>query len=66
MNENYEGWNENNVRIFFSSKTIITVVLKFVYFMGVSFTKLMLFFHKLSFVINTLFHLCVRCSMPVT
>jgi hypothetical protein len=42
------------MRIVFS-ETVITVVMKFTYIMGTSFTKLRLFFHKVLFIINTLF-----------
>jgi hypothetical protein len=41
--------------IFFVSDTIVTTVIKFAYIMGTSLTKLRLFFHKVSFVIDTIF-----------
>jgi hypothetical protein len=37
------------------SKTTIKIVMEFKYIMGTSFTKFQLFFHKVSFIINTLF-----------
>jgi hypothetical protein len=45
----------------FFSETIITVVMKFAYVMGIYFTKLSLFFHKVFFIIETLFPLL--CEM---
>lgn len=37
------------------SKTTIKIVMKFKCIMGTSFTQFKLFFHKVSFIINTLF-----------
>jgi hypothetical protein len=42
-------------RIFFS-EILIAVLMKFTYVMGTSYKNLRLFFHKFSFIINTLFH----------
>jgi hypothetical protein len=39
----------------FLSETIITIVIKFTYIIGTVFINLRLFFHKFSFIINTLF-----------
>lgn len=55
----------------FSSETILTVVMKFTHFVGTSFTKLSLFFHRVFFITNTLFvplhgMLNARCAnLPV-
>jgi hypothetical protein len=53
VNENYEGWYES-IASYFSSETVCTIVLKFTYIMGKSFTKLMIFSHKIP-IMNTLF-----------
>jgi hypothetical protein len=56
----YKRRHESNASYFFL-ETTITVIMKFTYVMGTSFTKLRLFFHKVSCIINTFFHVCVRC-----
>jgi hypothetical protein len=60
----YEGRYESNGSYFFK-ENIITILMKCTYIMGTFFTKFRLFFHKVSSIINTLFHLCVRHCMSV-
>ena len=43
------------MRPIFFSETVIRIIIKLSYIMGASFTKLHLFLHKTSFIINTLF-----------
>jgi len=45
----HEGQYKSNNSYFLFSETIIRVMMKFTYIMGMSLTKLQLFFHKLSF-----------------
>ena len=47
---------QSNVSYFFS-ETATTIIMKFTYTMDMSFTKLSLFFHKLLFIMSTLFPL---------
>ena len=42
--------------VFFSSETVITIVMKFAYAMGTCRRKFRISFHKVSSIINTLFH----------
>lgn len=57
--EYYEGQYTSDS--YFFSESIITVAMKFMYSMGTSLAELRLFFHKVSFIINTLFPLL--CEM---
>jgi len=57
--EYYEGQYTSDS--YFFSGSIISVAMKFTYSMGTSLAKLRLFFHKISFIINTLFPLL--CEM---
>jgi hypothetical protein len=59
---NYAGQYGGKPPIF-SSEIIITVTMRFTYIMSTFFMKLRLFFHKVFFTFNTLFHLCMKCCM---
>jgi len=61
--EYYEGQYTSDS--YFFSESTISVAMKFMYSMGTSLAKLRLFFHKVSSIINTLFHFCARCCTPV-
>jgi hypothetical protein len=50
----YKGRYEGNASYFFV-ETVITVIMKFMYIVGTSFTEFSLFFHNVSFVMNILF-----------
>jgi hypothetical protein len=50
----YEGWYKSNASYSFS-ESIIKIVIKFAYIMGTAFTKLRLFFNKVSFFIDTFY-----------
>jgi hypothetical protein len=50
----YEGWYNSNACYFFL-ETLTSTKIKFIHAKGISFKKLRLFFHKVSFTINTLF-----------
>jgi hypothetical protein len=49
-------WEEvRKYGLFLFSETLITVIMRFTYITGTFFTKLILFFHKVSFITNILF-----------
>jgi len=58
-----KGQYRSNASCFFFSESIFIIVMKFAYIMGAYFSKLRVFFHKVSSLSHTVFQLVINCKM---
>jgi len=55
-----KAWKYVSNASFFLSVTTMTFIMKFIHIIDTSSTKSTVFFHKVYFIINITFHLCVN------